>query len=277
MPKIYPKLLLTISILLVFFSLNLKVFAQATSADIANIYQIQDPNAVDGDILVNNTAQGIVRSSTSYDPNLFGIYQKTPLLVLQQNGANGIPIVRNGTAEVNVIDTNGSIKAGDYITSSSFPGKGQKAISSGYVVGVALANFSLADSQVVSLVPAGGGKPQQVHIGKIPIAIHIEYAELTGSRSLAHLIDAFIIALTQTQDPQRALQIIKYIISGFTILISISAAFFVFSKAIPRGIEAMGRNPLAEKAILSSIILNILFTIITIAFGVLAALIIIKV
>lgn len=278
MTKAALKLGLILYLLINFMILNLsQSLAQNSSIDLTYVYDLKDSQAVDGDIIISSPGSGLVRASLAYDPNIFGVDQVNPLMVYKRSDNTGTPIARNGIAQINVTDFNGQIKNGDYVTSSQIPGKGQKATSSGYVIGVALADFNTAQAQTITTNFQGPNSPSQVHLGQVPVAIRIEYAELTNSRSFSRLLDSLNIAFTQnTQNPERAIQFIKYIIAGITVLISVLISFFAFSRAIPKGIEAMGRNPLAERAILATIILNIMFTIVTIGLGLAAALVIIK-
>lgn len=233
------------------------VFAQNPSLDVANMYAVADPQAKNGDIMFYSD-KGLVRADSSYSNKIFGVLQDKPILVYRTNEDLGQPVIRSGTAYVNVSDVNGSIKNGDYITSSVNSGKGQKAVISGYVLGTALAD--LAGNE-----------------GQIPMAIRIEYVELTNTRSVLRLLDAFNVAAFQGgQDPDKASQLVKYIASGLIIITSFFISFFFFARSIGKSIEAIGRNPLAKKTIMLSILINASLTIVTIFFGIAASYIILQ-
>lgn len=217
--------------------------AQNTPIDLASVYDIADKNAVDGDIVMYQVGKGLVRANESFSPRMFGVLETAPVMVYRLPNSTGKPIVRAGTAYVNVTSVNGAIKSGDYVTSSSNAGKGQKASESGYVLGVALADLT--------------GKE-----GKIPVAIRIEYAELTNTRSVVRLLDYFNVAAFQSAtDPNKASQLVKYTAAGLIVLFSLAISFVVFGRSMGKGIEAIGRNPLAKSAIQVSIILNAVFTV----------------
>ena len=110
------------------------------NTEITTLYKVVDKEAVDGDILISS-AQGLVRATQSYDKTLFGILSSQPLVVYRSD-EEGKPVIRSGVADVNVTNSAGPINTGDYITSSEVPGKGQKAIESGYTIGVALESFN---------------------------------------------------------------------------------------------------------------------------------------
>lgn len=235
-----------------------QVHAQATSIDIAALYDVADEEAIEGDILMFSD-NGIVRANLSYTNKIFGVLQETPLLVYRDVDSSGLPVARSGVVEVNITNEGGAIKPGDYITSSSTnPGKGQKAAVSGYVLGIALDEFSDAE-------------------GRIRVAMRIEYAELTNTRSILRLFDLFNVAVSQSaNDPQGAAQLIKYVAAGLIVLGSLLVSFLVFARSISKSVEAMGRNPLAKNAIQLSIIINAALTILTILIGLGAAYIILR-
>lgn len=217
--------------------------AQNTPVDLASVYAIADKDAVDGDILMYSAGKGLVRANESFSPRMFGVLQDTPVMVFKLPNSTGKPVVRSGTAYVHVTDVNGAIKAGDYITSSSNAGRGQKTLESGYVLGVALGDLTGKD-------------------GKIPVAVRIEYVELTNTRSVVRLLDYFNVAAFQSaSDPNKATQLIKYTAAAIIILLSLIVSFVVFGRSIGKGIESIGRNPLAKNAIQLSIIINAVFTI----------------
>ncbi len=215
--------------------------AQNTPVDLASVYEIADKSAVDGDILMYQAGKGIVRANESFSPRMFGVLQDAPVLVYKLPNSTGKPVIRGGTAYVHVSDVNGAIKAGDYITSSSKPGLGQKASESGYVLGVALADLTGRD-------------------GKIPVAVRIEYAELTNTRSVLRLLDYLNIAAFQSiKDPDRASQLVKYFSAGFIIILALVISFIVFGRSIVKSIEAIGRNPLSKNAVQVSLLINAVF------------------
>ncbi|MBI3486104.1 hypothetical protein HY025_04145 [Candidatus Daviesbacteria bacterium] len=246
------------------------VFAQTQSIDVASTQTIVDQQAVDGDILTY-TDKGLERTNLPYSNKIFGVLQDKSLIVYRSIDPNAKPIARAGLVLVNVTNFDGSIKVGDYITSSTIPGKGQKASQSGYTIGVALAALDENAAQNITF------QNKTYKSGQIQVALRIEYSELSAPRSLNSFFNLFGTALfTNLQNPQQFTQVVRYIAAGLAILISFSLGFFTFARAIPKGIEAIGRNPLAKNAIQFTIILNIIFTILTALAGVLASVLILR-
>lgn len=232
------------------------IHAQTPPIDITALYDVTD-DGIDGDILMYSDT-GLKRADIVYAPKLFGVLQDKPLLVYRSPDNTGKPVVRAGLAEVNVTNKGGAIKKGDYITSSPDAGKGQKASQSGYVLGIALADMNESE-------------------GKIQVAIKIEYAELSNTRSVLHLLDAFNIAAFQTaSNPQQGTQLIKYGFAGLIVILALILSIIIFARSITKSIEALGRNPLARGSIMASIAINAGLTVVTILIGVVAAFVLLK-
>lgn len=265
------KILLALLFLLYTLTCNLSTsYAQNPQGiEVTSVYPIADTEAVDGDILAASE-QGLVRTSQGFDNKMFGVIQNLPLLVYRVE-TGGKPVVRSGQAQVNVTTLNGPIKFGDYITSSSIPGKGQKATESGYILGIALAEFN---GQGAEQVQGPGGL---VASGSIPVALKVEYAELTNPRFAGRLF-GFVgqSFLENVQDPKQLGNIIRYIAAGLVLLLTFTFGFLTFSRSIAKSVEAIGRNPLAKSTIQLSMIINIALLVITGIIGIVASLLIIR-
>lgn len=254
------------------FILYTPVFAQL---EIAEPYDVPK-EAVDGDIVSFGSGK-IDLSKKEYDEKMFGVIVENPLVTYRRQDNSGIPVVRNGSTGVNVTTINGPIKTGDFITTSKMAGKGEKGTVSGYVVGVALQDFGDNDGTAATYEPGDEQPSRQVKVGKINVAIKIEYAELTSARNANRLLDSLNAAFFRnTQNPEQFVNIIRYILAGLAVLISFLVGFFTLARSIPRSIEALGRNPLARTTIQFGIILNIVFTVGIAIVGIVAAIILLK-
>lgn len=244
--------------------------------EIIEPYDVKSEGVVDGDI-VSYTSSGVVLSERDNDDKVFGVIDTDPVVVYKRQDGGGMPVARNGAVEVNVSTANGPIKAGDFITTSYFKGKGQKSTVSGYIVGVALQDFGDSDGEAASFTPPQGGNPVQVKAGKINMAIKIEFAELNTARSANRLLDAVNLAFFRnTQDPEKFVNILRYILAGLAVIISFSIGFFTLARTIPKAMEALGRNPLARTTIQFGMVLNIIFTVGIALVGVVAAIILLR-
>ena len=227
----------------------------------AYTYQITDTEAVNGDILSMNE-QGLVRVSTSYDKNLFGVLQEYPVAVVLTPDITKKPVITSGVAKVNVTTMNGPVQVGDLITSSTNSGKGQKATISGYVLGKALENYTEQDPQAV---------------GQITVSIRIEFAELTTPRSATSLLqNLFVNILRGIETPQSFEQAIRISLAILVVLFGLIIALLILLRSIPKSVEAIGRNPLARRTIQITMIFVSILAITVIIITLIASFIILR-
>ncbi|MDX1535339.1 MAG: helix-turn-helix domain-containing protein [Candidatus Spechtbacterales bacterium] len=98
-----------------------------------------------------NTSKAYVeKSSEPYQVDAIGVVSTDPNQIygtdgLFENEDNPRPVSLAGRVPVKVTNENGSIKAGDYITTSSIPGVGMRASEAGRVIGIALESFTATE------------------------------------------------------------------------------------------------------------------------------------
>ena len=160
------------------------------------------------------------------------------------------PIIREGEVTVRVSTMNGPIKKGDYITTSSIAGVGQKATENGFVIGVSEDDYAEKDPK---------------KIGTITVLLHSHFAQLSSNitRNLFQSLTMGTTAAIET--PLGAL---RYFFAGLITLLSFFFGFRFFGRASRSGVEAIGRNPLASKSILFSVGINATITVAIMLFGV---------
>jgi len=204
----------------------------------------------DGDIITSTTT-GYKLSTSAYDPQLFGVVSLNPAVYLNNTSApHNIPVINSGEVMVRVSSLNGNIAAGDFVTSSKTPGVGAKATDNGYVLGRAEQSYA-------------SNIPQKT--GLILVTLQPHYAQLTNN--ITHnLFNAFTLGLNESINSP--LGVIRYFIAGIITLLSFFFGFRFFARASNRGVEAIGRNPLARQAILFSVLINTVITVTIMLLGV---------
>lgn len=235
---------------LLFLAVATPVLASGLSNGTAIGITINGEKVQDGDI-ISATTEGYKRTASSYDPQVFGVVSKQPAVYLSDTSSpNDIPIISVGQARVRVSSQNGNIQKGDFITSSEVPGVGQKATDNGFVLGTADQDYSSND-------------PKKV--GMIMVTLHPHFAKLTNdlTRNVFHTFNLGFDAARQSP-----LGFVRYVVSGTITLLSFFFGFRFFAKASNRGVEAIGRNPLAKQAIILSVFINSMVTIAIMFFGV---------
>lgn len=228
--------LAALCLLFVVLSVPFAVHAQDISLGTAIPVQVTDGEPADGDIISVTEGGGYVRTQILSDPLMYGVVTLEPALYLYDRSSEGeVPAVSSGRVYVRVSTEAGPINLGDFITSSTRPGIGIKAVSNGYILGTAQESYTEED-------------PDQ--IGKILVEVDPRFVQ-TNRNILSTLFS--LPTLTLAASPMNAL---RYIIAALIIIISFYIGFRFFGRASLKGVEAMGRNPLAKKSIILVVVVN---------------------
>lgn len=224
----------------------------------SNYVPVIDKQVKDGDIIVS-TPKGYSLSRQAYDQNIVGVVSLNSAIVFSgQTNNNSYPVVSSGKASILVSTSNGPIKNGDLITTSSTTGVGMKANKSGYVLGMALSDYQAQKTN---------------QIGTVQVALNIHYATLNINVA-NNLLDIFKLSSLATYE--QPMTVFKYFIAALIVFASFFFGFFVFGKVAGKGVEALGRNPLASKMIELGIVTNVIITVAIILSGLGLALVILR-
>ncbi len=226
----------TIFLFFGFFILAQFVFAESVPT-IASYYPVVDRDAQEGDILAK-TAQGLMKAKKPADPNLFGVVVEKAVIALNRPTPDSLLVATQGTVLVKVSDRAGKIQKGDFITSSEIPGVGEKLNQSGMALGRAMENFENGE-------------------GKILVNLDIKYVNLPGTGGKPTLREILRLVGEGMQKPENFPVVLKYL---FALLLAIGSFFFGFTfsiRTMQKGVEAIGRNPLAKRSIQTAIFLNL--------------------
>lgn len=247
--------------------------AQSGDGAIARTYTVSGTQPVSGDLIsLDPTTQAFHLSDTENDKTLFGVAVSNPILVLRSaNG--GTPIIKSGEAVVNVTTLGGPIKTGDILTSSSIPGKAEKASASdSFILGTALEPFPGASSTPIT---ASTGT---VYSGSIRVFLGVTSRSVVPPASSS-------VTPSPTPTPTPAVpgtpevkfslvHAVQYILAALVAIGSIAIAFRNFGSSINDGIVSVGRNPLAKTSIQAMVVLNVLLTLLISAGGIFTSLVI---
>jgi hypothetical protein len=234
------KFILITLVLLGFIISPLAVLAQEISLGTAIPVKLTDGKPADGDIISVAEGGGYIRTKILADPLMFGVVTLEPALYLYDKAATDeFPVINSGKVYVRVSTEAGPINEGDFVTSSTRPGVGVKAVTNGYVLGTAQESYTQAN-------------PEQ--IGKILVEVNPRFVQ-TNRNILSTLFSLPTLSLAAT--PMNAL---RYIIAAIIIIISFYIGFRFFGRASLKGVEAMGRNPLAKKSIILVVVVNAALT-----------------
>lgn len=184
----------------------------------------------------------------SYDKAMVGVANLNPALEFTLGeGEVSTPVIKSGNAPVLVTAKNGAISRGSAITSSGTPGIGMLADKTGFILGTALEDFAPANPDDQGLVMVS------LDI-KFSFAADSPDSEKIGRR----LLDIVSVsAIAAVDDPRIMLQ---YVVASLIFISSVATALLVFARISQKGIEALGRNPLASHVISMGILLNVIIS-----------------
>ncbi len=246
---------ISLFLLILGFSLPKDIFADFFS-EIATQFKVDDARVEPGDIISKKDGK-LIRSSSPYDEDVFGVVATNPVAVVGREEAGSVPIVTSGVALVKVDSRQEEIKKGDFITSSNSAGVGQKAFYSGFVVGRALEDFDGGEGVIEVFVD-----PHEKDV----IEDDVSWEEITFWEAIGRIIRA-----VERDIPQ----VLRYLLA--TILVAVSFAFglYSFSRTLKDGIKGISRNPLAKGSIRFAMTLNLIGILVVTVAGLALALFII--
>lgn len=240
MRNIFKKFLLFLPI--IFFAFfAIQAFAQDIGTGFATPLTINEKTVRDGDI-ISATQNGYKLSTYAYDPSIFGVVSTTPAVLIKDNSGKNSLVLTSGKTLVRVSTINGAIKKNDLITSSSIAGAGQKADLNGYILGIALEDYSNSNPNAV---------------GKILVSIDPHYNATFVAVKTNLIQNIKSIAAAPTLSP---LTTLRYILAALIAIASFVLGFIYFGRIARAGVEALGRNPLASRMIQLGIVLNVALT-----------------
>ena len=243
----------SIFLIFVFFLISDVVTAQETGSGMAVSIQYAQDTVVDGDV-VCASSDGGKPCVNEYDPAMYGVFSESPAVFLEDsNLTNSKPVITSGKAFVRVSSVGGEIKKGDFITTSTKPGLGQKATKSGNILGIAMEEYVNSDTEAT---------------GKILVAVNVRPAivAISARSNLIETLKQGLLAPTLTP-----LASMRYVLA---ILVAVSAfvlGFVYFGRVAKSGVEAIGRNPLAGRMIQMNVMINMTLTISVMVGGLLLA------
>lgn len=251
------------------------VSAQGVQFNIARTITIEDMDAIDGDIVsLSLKKETLIRSTKAFDERMYGVLARDPVMVYRT--LTTLPVAKQGEVNMNVTTLGGPIEVGDYVTSSPIAGKGQHAEGlAGYMVGVAMQNF---DGKGASQSADFQGK--KYPMGKIKVNVGIGPASPVITKAsggilgtLKQLATAIMFNISASKQAER---IVRYILAVLIAIVIIYVSYKTFGANVTKGMEAIGRNPLAKGSIQAMITMNIILLVISVIAGVALSLIVIS-
>ena len=245
------KPLVTVGITMLIASFNM-VYAQGIGPGMAITAKFTDEKVSEGSI-VCTSAEGIKPCNEEYSVSIAGVYWENPAVVLlDKKIPDGKPVITEGRSRVRVGGVSGKIRKGDFITSSTTPGLGKRADKSGNVLGVAEEDMP------------GEGNEEAIIYALVNIRPAI--VATTARGNLLESLRQGLLAPTLAP-----LASLRYLLAILVAMAAFILGFVYFGRVAKGGVEAIGRNPLARKAIQIGVALNLLMTVAIMAGGLVLA------
>lgn len=219
-----------------------RVLAQ-DSAGVATYVPVNG-SPIDGSVVCGTDGGSNKLCDREYDPNTIGVVTINPAVSFVVEDMDGTaPVLSSGKAYVLVSSVNGAIGVGDYITSSKTAGVGQKATKSGYILGSSLEEYKEGDPQ---------------KIGKVLVSLSVKPAVLKkgAEANLLQMIKDGVEGAFESP-----LSALRYVVSGLIVSVVFIFGFIHFGRIAKSGVESIGRNPLASRAIQMGVIMNMGITV----------------
>lgn len=216
---------------------------------------VTDQNVQNGDVICSD-ANGYHLCKNEYDSSVLGVVNNSPNTYILSGTTNSQLVISRGETSVRVSSANGSIKQGDYLTTSKIAGVAERATKTGYVVGTALAPYSSSDKTAVGTI-------------KVALNIHANTNVAGAINPTENLVDLLRNGLSGLgSNPIAAL---RYVLASLMVIVSFVIGFIYFGRIAKAGVEAIGRNPLAGIRIQTSVVLNVVIMLAVIVAGLVIA------
>ncbi len=249
---------LRIKEIIIFFVICFMVLASAVSVYAQTIEEnfsgtavalpISGSNITVGSIITNSIG-GYTLTNKEYDSGVYGVITNIPAIAMEDITMSNLRyVVYSGKTQVRVSTSNGAIRKNDLITSSTTLGVGMRAKENGFVLGIALEDYSGSNE------------------GKVMVDIKPHFSNTTSTQVSKNIFG--ILKNARNSAYLSPLEALRYVIAAIIVLLAFILGFTYFGKVAQKGIEAVGRNPLARKFIELSVILNVILTALIIIAGV---------
>lgn len=177
------------------------------ASDLAETFLSVD-GATPGDVvsLDRSAFKALRLTSSPYDPLLVGVVSTNPTVIMgERDASGGISVALAGVVPVKVSLQAGAISVGDFLTSSSTPGRAMRANRPGPVVGKAMEAFD-----------GSFGREGTVHVLVAPAVSSCPCLETAGAKDaeLARLSSLVEIQRARLDELGRDVEALKAVILG---------------------------------------------------------------
>ena len=236
--------------------------AGAIAPNISHSYQ-PDGSIANGSLvsLDPSNSSHVQLANSSNGSRLLGLALANNDSLLAVNASSTtIQVATAGTANALVSTLGGAIKAGDRISVSPFNGIGIKAVPNSYVIGLAQTGLdSHSTNTIPDEVTNKSGQTTKITVGYVRISIAIG-TDSSGNDGNLNALQKLAKSLTG-----HTVSMLRLIVSLIITVVALVTLMTLIYSSIYSSIVSVGRNPLAQNAIIRTLILVIATAILTAA------------
>lgn len=201
---------------------------------------------------------------------------ESPVSLSTVNAGQEAFVATYGRHDVLVSTQSGTIKNGDFIAISSLDGIGMKAGKpQKVVVGKALQDFDgQKDPQGTAELQTSMGK-RTITLGRIPVEVSIAHNPLYEQNRVANVPEFLMKAANAISN--REVSAFRIYASVIVLCICVIIGGIILFVGVRSGMTAVGRNPLAKKSIVRSLIQVTLISLIVFVIGIIAVYLLLRV
>lgn len=229
----------------------------AYAAGLTKTFQAKTAIANGTVVSLEDGAAVVVPASRDNMANLYGVVVPSGDLAFTQtqDDTSSVLVAKDGVVETLVSTVKGDIKSGDAITVSAVKGIGEKAVVSGKIIGIAQANFTeqSAGSEQFSIETNKGSR--NVKVGIIPVKIEVQMYSISSGAQGLNGENANRNKVLQIADSiaGETVKPFALLIAGLVLLFGVFISAFLVTSSGYASLVSIGRNPLAEKKIVVSL------------------------
>lgn len=220
-----------------------------------------EEDLVTGNIVSVDTDSKTVFKTTADNINLmYGVVANKGSIAFSdtrsgEETSGSMAVANSGIMPVLVSTMNGDIKEGDPITVKSLSGVGEKASTSGRIIGVALTGLNTETKDARQTTVEYKGEQKQVYIGTVSVKVGAsDYAPPTSPINQSDSQNRNMLEKIADNLVGKVVKPLGIIVAGLILLSGAFASIFMITSSSYSSMISIGRNPLAEKKVIKSLV-----------------------
>ncbi len=233
------------------------------AAPITYEFTAEEPLIPGNIVSVNTKANTAFKAKPDNIHLMYGVVAGDGNIVFtSQETADKVAVANSGILPVLASTASGNIEVGDPVTVKSIAGIGEKAAESGRIIGIAVDELKPDSENVQATTVEINGEMKEVHIGAINIRVGAsDYTPNTTPINQGDARNRNTLEKLADNVTGKVVRPIGIVVAGLILMIGAFTAIFLITSTSYSSMISIGRNPLAEKKVVKSLIGLVLFAI----------------